>query len=122
MSLGNNSISVVLGENTYVLSKINQDNFGSRYYSYEGTFELTANIRHSQEALQADGTRFDRHNVELIHTVFPTDTVPGKTRVSYIIIRNLRSDDHDEVADDARGLLDFVGSTNTLNQLLGWMN
>lgn len=119
MPLGGNSVTITLGEDTKVLSRINQDNYASQYYLHEATQEFTVNIRHTQEALQADGTRFDRHNVEIIHNIYPTDSLPGKSRTAYSVFRNKRGDDYASVAETFMALVGFTDE-DVMGDLLSW--
>lgn len=119
MSLGTNTITITIDETPKVLVRINQDKYTSEYYLHETDQEFTVNVRHSQEGFLADGSRYDRHNVEIIHTVFGTVDSPSITRTAYAVFRNKRSDDYDAVADLNNGLVAFLDAT-TITDLLSW--
>lgn len=121
MSFGTNSVTIPVNGVDKVLTKISSPLFGSVYYLREATQDFTLNVRHSQESLQADGTRFDRHNVELINTVFATESAPAISRVAYSVFRNKRSDDYVKVADLDLALCEFLNET-AINDLLAWKN
>lgn len=121
MTFGTNSVTINVGETPKVLVKINQDSFGSQYYLREAAEEFTLNCRHSQEGLLPDGSRFDRHNVEIIHTTFATDTSPERVRVSYAVFRNKRSDDYDEAVLSMVSLTSLLDEA-TIEELLAWRN
>lgn len=121
MSLGTNSVTITVDTESKVLVKINQTNFGSQYYLREANQDFTLNVRHSQEGILGDGTRFDRHNVELINTVFATESTPAIQRVAYSVMRNKRSDDYAEVANLDTALVDFLDEA-TVADLLAWKN
>lgn len=122
MSLGANSITITINAVDKVLKRINQDNFSSRYYLHEALEEFTVNIRHSTESPMKDGTVFDRHNVEIIHTVFATETTPAYTRVAYMVTRNTRADDYTEVGYDITALADLIKVAGNVADLLGWVS
>lgn len=122
MSLGANTLSITINSVEKILKRINQDNFGTRYYLHEADQEWTVNIRHSQESPQKDGTVYDRHNVELIHTVFDTEAALGFTRVTYIVIRNERDDDYTEIGYDVESVADLIKATGNIQDLLGWVS
>jgi hypothetical protein len=122
MSLGNLSISLTINGAAKILKRINQDNFGAQYYLHEQTEEYTVNIRHSKESLMADGRQFDRHNVELIHTIFATETSPAVTRSVYTVFRNVRSDDYVAAGYDDAALLAFAGEATNIADLLAWVS
>lgn len=76
-----------------VLNRINQDNYGSEYYLRSATDEYRVKIRHSKEAPAADGSRFDRHNIEVTQTVFATGSTPEIVRQFYLVGRVKGTDD-----------------------------
>lgn len=119
MTLGNNTLTITVGSTDKVLTRINQDNYSTQYYLREATQEFTVNIRHSQEALMADGTRFDRHNVEVINTVFATEVTPAKTRTCYSVFRNKRNDDYDAAEEMFSSMVGLLDPT-VLDDLLSW--
>lgn len=119
MSLGTNTITITLGTETKVLNRINQDHYSSQYYLREKLQEFTVNVRHSQEAIQQDGTRFDRHNVEIIHVIFATETSPAISRTAYSVFRNKRSDDYEGVEETFSSLVGLTDPT-VLADLLAW--
>lgn len=121
MTFGTNTITLTVGETPKVLVQINQDNFGKQYYLRETDQEFTLNVRHSQEGLLPDGSRFDRHNVEIIHTVFATDTSASRQRVTYVVIRNKRSDDYDAVVETSFSLFDALDEV-AIAELLAWQS
>lgn len=122
MSLGTNSVTITIDESPKVLVRINQDNFGSQYYLRESAQEFTLNVRHSKESPNAKtGIQYDRHNVELVHTVFQTETTPARSRVVYLVARNTRDDDYAAIGEDMVGFVDFFDGP-TIANLLAWVN
>lgn len=122
MALGANTITITVNAVDKVLKRINQDAFSTQYYLHEATQEFTVNIRHSKESPQKDGTVFDRHNVEYIHTVFATESAPARTRVTYMVSRNTRDDDYTQVGDDIEALADLIKDAGNIADLLGWVS
>lgn len=122
MSLGANTLTIKINAVDKILKRINQDNFATQYYLHEATEEFTINIRHSKESPQKDGTVFDRHNVELIHTVFATATAPAYTRVTYVVSRNTRADDFTAVGYDITGVADLLKVAGNVPDLLAWVS
>lgn len=120
MTLGSNTVTITIDETPVVLNRINQDNYATQYYYRGATEEITLNVRHSKENPTKNGFQFDRHNVELIHTVFPTDMLPGKTRTTYSVIRNTRDDDYEAVEADVKALSDFM--SDNVDVLLTWVS
>lgn len=122
MALGANTVTVTVNAVAKVLKRINQDGFSTQYYLHEATEEFTVNIRHSKESPQKDGTVYDRHNVEFIHTIFATETTPARTRVAYVVTRNVRDDDYTSVGYDIVGLADLLKASGNIPDLLGWVS
>lgn len=114
-------ISVVIGGTTWSLNKINNDAYGSEYFGSGADSEVTMKIRHTREKALADGTSYDRHNVEIRETVYPTDTSPQLERHCYVVLRNKRNDDKTAVVDTWEGLVDFLTDAH-LADLAAWVN
>lgn len=121
MNLGSTSVTITVDGVDKTLVKIDSPNFGAQYYLREATQDFTLNVRHSREAIQKDGTRFDRHNVELINVVFATETTPARSRVAYTVMRNKRDDDYTAVADLNSALIDALDGV-AIADLLAWKN
>lgn len=122
MSLGATTITIKINAVDKILKRINQDNFTTRYYLHEATQEFTVNIRHSKESPQKNGTLFDRHNVEIIQTVFATDTSPEINRSVYVVIRNSKSDDYTAVGYVPTALADLLKVSGNVDDLLSWVS
>lgn len=104
------------------LVKINQDSYGSEYYLREATQDFRVKIRHSVESPQKNGTQFDRHNVEITHTIFSTTVgVPDTVRQIYMVSRNTRSDAAVDVADSDDMLTGFATNQH-YQDLVAWQN
>jgi hypothetical protein len=105
-----------------VLNRIKQQDYGSEYLLRSTTEEFRMFVRHSQEALQADGRRFDRHNVEIRHTVFATTTTPQIVRVSSNTIRVYSNDDLTPAGYLVAGAIDYLDSATVQGDLLTWQS
>lgn len=122
MSLGANTLVVTVNAVAKTLKRINQDQYTTQYYLHEALQEFTVNIRHSKESPQKDGTVFDRHNVELIQTVFATPTAPSYTRVTYVVVRNTRPDDYTQVGYGIVAVADLLKASGNVADLLDWVS
>lgn len=95
------------------LVRINQDKYSSEYVLRSATDEFRLNIRNSSYLDKKRGVTVDRHNVELIHTVFPVapstlSTIPK----TYTVIENQRGDTLVDPRNTALGLFAFLNSAN----------
>jgi hypothetical protein len=101
------------------LKKINQDEYSSEYMFRNATDQYVAKVRHSKTKATSGQVAKDRHNFEVVQTIFATATVPEYERKFYFVIEHLASDTsvalYDAVADKA-----ILTSNLFLTQLLGW--
>jgi hypothetical protein len=116
------TLTVTVNAVAKVLNRINQDNYGSEYYLRSATDEYRMKIRHSKEAPQADGRRFDRHNVELTHRVFATPTTAEIVRIASSTFRVYETDDLTPAGYLTAAFIDYVDSGTVQADLLTWQS
>lgn len=102
------------------LNKINQDGYSSEYLFKNSTNEYRAKIRHSKEKV-ASGELYDRHNVEVVQTIFAAGEVPEYHRKAYFVIVQ-KPDDTDVLLFDAIADWSILTSNTNLTKLLGWQS
>ena len=104
------------------LPRINQDSYGSEYFLKEATQEFRVKIRHSTESPQKDGTKFERHNVELTRTVYAVApaTVDSVEQV-YVVLRNKKTATAADTAKLGVALSAFLDSAH-YQDLVNWVN
>jgi len=105
-----------------VLKRINQDNYGSEYLLRDSVEEYRMLIRHQLEAPRAGAERFDRHNVELTHTVFATSTDPVIIRQLYIVVRNRAADSGTDTGYLFDAFINALDNATLQGDLLTWQN
>lgn len=112
--LGN---TLVLGAVT--LTKINQDQYSSEYMFRNTTHQYVARIRHTKTKAQNGKLSHDRHNFEVVQTVFAAGEVAEYERKFYFVAEHLPSDPSVVLADEVADLC--IASTNAfLVSLFGW--
>jgi len=116
------TLTVTVNAVAKVLNRINQDGYGSEYLLRETLQEFRCKIRHSKEKVQADGTWFDRHNVEITQTIFQTSTVPEIVRQSYIVVRHKYNDDLTAAGYLLTGFVDYIDNPTVQGDLHTWQN
>nr|UJQ85622.1 MAG: hypothetical protein 2 [Leviviridae sp.] len=95
------------------LVRINQDKYSSEYCLRSATDEHRLNLRNSSYTDKKRGVTIDRHNIELIHTVFPVAPATLSTiRKTYVVIENQRGDTLVDPRNVAQGLLAFLTNAN----------
>lgn len=97
------------------LPRINQDKYGSEYFLRESTQEFTLKLRNSTYG--ANGNTVDRHNAELVQTVYATESEAAKVRKIYVTFDVGRSDTDAGVLQTLNGFVAFLSPAN-LQKLL----
>jgi len=95
------------------LVRINQDGYSSEYLLRSALDEIRLNIRNSSRTDSKRGVVIERHNAEIIQTVFPV--APSTTsfvRKAYVIIENQQGDTLTDPRNVALGLLGLLTSAN----------
>jgi nitrogenase subunit NifH len=102
------------------LKKINQDGYSSEYYvrAADGLSEYSVRIRHTKTNATSVRPSYDRHNVEVVQTVYQAGDVQQYDRKMYFVIERKPSDSgialYDALADKV------ILSSNAL--LVGLLN
>lgn len=87
------TITLTIDGEAKVLNRISDGNYSSEYYLRETEGEFTLRIRNSKNISKARaGKMIHRHNVELVHNVFPTPTKLATERKAYIVLENEADD------------------------------
>lgn len=94
------------------LVRINQDSYSSEYMLRSSTDEYRLRFRNTTYSPKGSTVKFDRHNVELIHTVFATATTPAFVRKTYTVIENQQGDTLTDPRNVALGLFALLNSAN----------
>lgn len=100
-----------------VLAKINQDGYSSEYQLREAAQMFALRIRHTE--VNRNGSKVDRHNVELTQTIYATESAAEIVRKVYVVIEVAKSDLDTYLAT---ALADFckLSSPAVLTKLNGW--
>lgn len=114
-----NPISITIDSVQKDLDRINQDNYGSEYFLSETDGEYRLKIRHSRRTVGS--TKYDRHNIEFVHTVYAAGDVDEFNRKVYLVLENKVGDDSTAVTDMSVGYSTFIDST-AIGNLLAWSN
>jgi hypothetical protein len=95
------------------LVRINQDKYSSEYMLRTTTDEFRLNLRNTSYLDKKRGVKIDRHNAELIHTVFPVAPATLSTvRKVYAVIENQQGDTLTDPRNVALGLFAYLNSAN----------
>lgn len=114
------TITITINAVAKVLNRINQDGYSSEYYLKGTLDEYRLKLRNTKYTDKARGQVVDRHNVELVHVVYPTTLLPlGIQRKFYSVQEN---DNTDIIVDNAKfgaGSAAFLTEAN-ITKLLNW--
>lgn len=115
------TITITINANAKVLNRINQDGYSSEYFLREATGEFRLRLRNTSYTDKTrSGLKVDRHNVELVQTLYPAvPTDPSKIRKWYTVFEN---DNGDTIVDPAKfvvGGAAFLTEAN-VTKLLNW--
>lgn len=98
------------------LVRINQDKYSSEYLLRSATEEHRLFIRNSSRFDKKRATQIDRHNAELINTVFAVPGVsPSKVRKVYVVLENDQGDTLTDPTYVAAGMLAFLTASSNTN-------
>jgi hypothetical protein len=98
------------------LVRINQDKYSSEYLLRTGTEEFRLNIRNTSYFDKKRSVNIDRHNIELIHTVFPVAPATLSTvRKVYTVIENQQGDTLTDPVNVAAGLCNYLTASTNAN-------
>lgn len=98
------------------LVRVRQDGYSSEYLLTSSTEEFRLNVRNSTYADKKRSVMINRHNVELLHTIFPVAPATLSTiRKVYVVVENQQGDTLVDPVNDALGLLAFLSATSGAN-------
>lgn len=116
--LGNTLVLPQVGGDI-TLVKINQDSYSSEYLFRNGTSQYRAKIRHSKTNATNGRPSYDRHNFEIVQTIFAAGEVPEYERKFYFVLEVLPSDTSVALADAVADLM-IATSNAFLLSLAAW--
>lgn len=114
------TITVTINSVAKVLTRINQDGYSSEYFLRETDGEFRARLRNTSYTDKARSIKVDRHNVELVHTIYPVSPATRPTiRKTYIVFEIDNGDVIATCAKETVGLEAFLTEANVL-KLANW--
>lgn len=95
------------------LVRINQDRYSSEYFLRETTGEYNLRIRNSTYIDKSRKVNVDRHNFELIHTIYAVaPALVNTNRKAYVVFEHDRGDTIVDPVKLAAGTLAFLTEAN----------
>lgn len=98
------------------LTRVNQDQYSSEYVLREALGDYRLNIRNSSRTDKKTGKVTERHNIELIHTIYAVaPSTVGTVRKAYLVIENQQGDTLVDPMYEASGLCVFLTASSSAN-------
>lgn len=110
-------VKITINSVEHTLSLINQDGFSSVYLKKLTNEEIRLTIRHSYEGKAGLG-QMERHNMDLLHTVWDPATGNSTVSQTYSVTRLPRGADVSGPVADAKGLAGFL--TANISSVVSW--
>lgn len=116
--LGNTLVLPQVGGDI-TLIKINQDTYSSEYLFKNSTVQYRARIRHTKTNPTNGRPAYDRHNFEVVQTIFAAGEVAEYERKFYFVLEVLPSETSLALPDAVADLM-ILTSNAFLTSLLAW--
>lgn len=115
------TITITINAVAKVLNRVNQDGYGSEYFLRDTAGSFRLKLRNSSYTDKTrGGIKVDRHNIELVETVFAVAPATINTiRKYYSVLENDQVDSVVSSAKFAAGVTGFQTEAN-FTKLLNW--
>jgi hypothetical protein len=115
------TITITINAVAKVLNRVNQDSYGSEYYLRDTNGSFRLKLRNTSYTDKTrGGVKIDRHNIELVETVFAVaPAVINTVRKYYSVLENDQADSIVSSAKFAAGVTGFQTEAN-FTKLLNW--
>ena len=115
-----NTLTLPQAGGDIVLVRINQDSYSSEYMFRTTTEEYRAKIRHTTvNANTQRDVAYDRHNFEVVHTVYAAGAVPQYDRKFYFVFEHKPGDTSVALVDAVADLM-ILTSNAFVKSLAAW--
>nr|URG16512.1 MAG: coat protein [Leviviridae sp.] len=121
MSQLGDTVTLTVGASDKVLTKINgPNNYASEYLLKEADRQFRVRVRHTQTKGGKNGApAYDRHNFEVVETVYATESVPEHYRKAYFVFELLPTDVVVTLPDAMADLI-IANANELLDELTDW--
>lgn len=107
-----------------VLNRVRDDGYSSEFLLRTSTEEYRVNIRHSHydpKTVNPLLRGMDRHNLEVVHTIFATTTTPQITRKAYTVFEFSPGDDLTAAGQFVSGALTYAIGGTRIDDQIAWL-
>jgi len=113
-------VLALTGFGNVTVIRINQDQYASEYLFRDATHMVQLRIRHSKVNDKKRNQSYDRHNVEIVRTIFATSTVAEYVQKAYLVWETLPSDGAQAVAGALSSWMQSTSPKANLAGLVAW--
>lgn len=113
------TIVLPIGGINVTCRKVNQDQYSAEYRFRSSDNQYVVRVRHSQTKATNGSPAKDRHNFEVVETVFATSTTPEITRKAYWVWEHVPSDTNLAIVD-AIGDMIIANSNDLVTKMGNW--
>jgi hypothetical protein len=107
------TITITINAVDKILNRINQDGYSSEYFLRESTGDFRLKIRNTSYTDKSRSIKVDRHNCELVQTVYPASVdLPNTILKSYFVFEIDANQDIDDAVDTFVGHVAFLTDAN----------
>lgn len=118
-----NTITITIApDQDRILSRVNQDNYGSEYTFSNAIEAISMKIRHTTDSVDKDGITMKRHNVFFERIVYPTSVDLMKKQSYTATLRTGTFEDPAVIAAIAKGTNVWLASGTVLSDLASGQN
>lgn len=114
------TLTLTVGAASKVLTKINgPNNYASEYLLKESLRSYRVRVRHTKSGGKNGTPLMDRHNFEVVETIYATETVPEHPRKAYFVVELLPTDEDISLMDAVADLC-IANAGELLDELNDW--
>lgn len=114
-----NTLTLTIGGTPTVMVKVREQDYSSEYLFRDATQQFVAKIRHSRTKASTLSAAKDRHNFEVVQTIFATLSTAEIQRKFYFVQEQAASDTDVSLADSVCDWA-IASSNANLTSMLGW--
>lgn len=115
------TLTLTVDATPIVMNCIKDDGYSSEYLFRDATHQYVAKVRHSRTKATSTRPAYDRHNFEVVETIFATGSVEEYERKFYFVQEHLASDTDTDLAN---AVCDWAIASSDANliSMMGWVS
>lgn len=110
-----------LSSGNVTLNRVRDDGYSAEYFARGTGCEYRFYVRHSRTNATAGKPSYDRHNIEIVKTVYASGDTPQYEIKAYTVLQQLPETVDVEIAD-ALADMQIATSNALITELLNWQS